>query len=206
VQVYDWAEGERRVQRESVTAFLLEQFVRYLELMNLSPFSGMRASDFDFFVTPTEDGQVEVKGRLESLWQAVAEALPDTERAVLGEFHVGALGLTDPNAWAMTNRGEEKINLTLEMTRQELWFNIVGWQVPRAQDLLEWLQRPAAGDELQRLPGYDLVAFRRRCGNWAKRAPGKRAWWQRETFKEVRRYPAPEVGDHFDRFWRGSPR
>jgi hypothetical protein len=86
----------------------------------------MRPSDFAFFVTPTDDGQAKVKGRLESLWQAVAEGLPDAERLALGEFHVGALGLTDPNAWAMTNRGEGKFNLTLEMTGQELWLNIVG--------------------------------------------------------------------------------
>jgi hypothetical protein len=137
--------------------------------------------------------QQEVKGRLDALWQAVAEQLPPADRKALGEFHVGALGFNDPNAWALTNWREKTINLTLEINREEVWLNLVGWQVALAQKLLRWLKTQASAQQLVKLDGYELVCYRRRARNWPPSSESARPWWQRDTFEEAHRYPAPNV-------------
>lgn len=106
--LYEWVERELTTKGHGeVTSFLLEQFVKFLELTELAPFRGFREEDFDFFNMPTLEQRPVVKNRLAALGENVLNLLTEPERDAVGELHVGQLGEDADHAWLHTHEGQD---------------------------------------------------------------------------------------------------
>lgn len=178
---------------DDISHFLLEQFTEYLDLVGLAPFNGFRDEHFAFFAAaPSERTwatQSEIKTRLRGMWEAIFEALPPDEVDALGEIHTNQLSLEDSAAAAQTNWGEHGANITIELTKNELQVNLVGWKADQADALEAWLAPGGVVGSTSDLDEYELVVFRRRPYNYALKAQGKRPWYQKETYHLCDRQP-----------------
>jgi len=183
--IYQWALSSRRGQEEgSRSAFLLDQFLEYLEIVGFAPWAGFRAEDFAFFTNPTPERQVVVRNKMSALWKRVFDELPDHERDLLGVIHAGRVGRTRNVAWAQTNRGQSGCNLTVELRGEELQLNAVGWTNPQARAMERWLRRRP------RLPrGAELVVWERIASTTATGKP----WWMGAQGTEMQRFSAEEL-------------
>lgn len=77
-------------------------------------------SDALRFLEPGGDRRAERDG-LGALWTAVLERLPLSDRVALGRIRVGAHDTSDDAVpFAYTNDGDERVNLTLELKRDQL--------------------------------------------------------------------------------------
>ena len=211
--VYDWATEARLSAAEPIARFLLDQFCEYLQLVGLAPFAGFRTEHFAWLALPAADRswdiQAEIKANLRSMWEAIFDRLNPDEVQRLGEIHLNQLPIDAAVAAAQTNWGEPGVNITIELTADELQLNVVGWNAPQAALLEQWLApsghvRSDAGDA-----DLELAVFRRRPYNYAQKGTGKKAWWQKEHFELAeRRYLATLAGASLAELvqrWRADP-
>ena len=142
------------------------------------------------------------------MWEAILDGLTAEEAQRLGEIHANQLPLHALVAAAQTNWGEYGVNITIELTSEELQVNLVGWNAPQAELLESWLApagtvRPGDYDDLE------LAVFRRRPYNYAQKGTGKQPWWQKEHFKLADRRPAAELAGRrlsdLTSEWRDDP-
>lgn len=196
VDVYDWASAVDAHVTEPVSQFLLEQFREYLELVGLAPFAGFRDEHFRWLALPPGqrgwDIQAEIKAHLRAMWEAILDGLKPNEAQRLGEIHANQLPLEATVAAAQTNWGESGVNITIELTAEELQVNLVGWNAPQAELFEGWLApagivRSDVGDKLE------LTVFRRRPHNYSHKGSGKTSWWQKERFELAERRPLVEL-------------
>jgi len=171
----------------------------------------------------TQTGQ-EICGVLESLWRQILSDLR-SDGLALGTINVGKLTKGDDHAWAQTDQehAEGRVNLTIEVSAQELSFNVVGWFDEQFKKLSKWLGRLDAQKMLAEMPDYSLVLFARlgagsdASGFVFKGAPGV----ERErhglsetspallpiritTFKSGLNKPKEKPGAHLRRSWAPS--
>jgi hypothetical protein len=155
------------------------------------PEAPLKAGHFNYFVQP--QGSRDAKTResvrevLVELWTAIRAELSDPDSRLLGEIYAGPLESGSDNAWAQTNRDDEHqdvVNLTLELTAEELQLNLVGSTTPQREQLENWLR--AAGSAFWRAhPEWELVVF-------IREARGK-GFWMKAPWRWVARYSADEM-------------
>lgn len=191
--VYRWAKDLLPEITDDVSRFLLQQFAEYLDLVGLAPFNGFRKEHFDFFAAPASERnwatQSEIKTHLRGMWEAIFEALTPDEASALGEIHTNHLSLEDSAAAAQTNWGEPGTNITIELTKNEIQVNLVGWNADQAEALEAWLAPGGGVGSTSGLDEYELVVFRRRPYNYTLKGQGKRPWYQKETYHLSDRQP-----------------
>lgn len=194
--VYDWASAADQDAQEPVSRFLLEQFREYLQLVGLAPFAGFRDEHFDWLALSAGqrswDIQAEIKAHLRTMWEVILNGLAPDETQRLGEIHANQLPLDATVAAAQTNWGEPGVNITIELTAEELQVNLVGWNAPQAELLEGWLA-PAGAVRSGDFEGIELAVFRRRPYNYAQKGTGKKSWWQKELFELSDRRPLGEL-------------
>ena len=94
------------------------------------------------------EGAQEIKGQLLKLWLEVRERVGG-ERfdATLGEARAGRFARRGESIWTQTNAEHEQgdyVNLTLELDRDELSLNVIGWFDPQLEKVERWLLKPAS--------------------------------------------------------------
>src|SRR4051794_33704259 len=194
--VYEWAVAADTDVNEPVSVFLLEQFREYLQLVGLAPFAGFRDEHFTWLALPAGqrswDIQAEIKAHLRTMWEAILEGLTADEAERLGEIHANQLPLDATVAAAQSNWGEPGVNITIELTADDLQVNLVGWNAPQAGLLETWLA-PGGSVRSDGVDGLELAVFRRRPYNHAQKGTGKQSWWQKELFELAERRPLAEI-------------
>jgi hypothetical protein len=118
---------------------------------------------------------------LAGLWARVLACLDTEDADALGVVRAGISDRVS-KPWAMTNDGEEVVNLTLELKPDQLELDIVGWNEPQANLLKDWLQSRPGERAINALKGYEVVAFMRRA---YKKTPTSKPWWQDEEIIEL---------------------
>lgn len=195
--VHEWACAADAAVTEPVSRFLLDQFREYLQLVGLAPFAGFRDENFQWLALPAGqrswDIQAEVKAHLRTMWEAIREGLRPDEAQKLGEIHANQLPLDATGAAAQTNWGEHDVNITIELTSDELQVNLVGWNAPQAKMFEAWL---APGGHIRcdaAVEDFELAVFRRRPHNHAQKGTGKKAWWLKVQLAPPDRQPLGEL-------------
>lgn len=195
--VYEWASAADDAATEPVSRFLLDQFRAYLQLVGLAPFAGFRDEHFQWLPLPAGhrswDIQTEIKAHLRTMWEAILERLAPDEAQRLGEIHANQLPLDATVAAAQTNWGEYGVNITIELTPDELQVNLVGWNAPQAELLQAWLAPDGHVRSDAAIENLELAVFRRRPYNYAQKGTGKKSWWQKERFEPADRQPVGEL-------------
>lgn len=184
--VWRWARDPR--DSEPVTRFLLAQLATYLERIGLAPWAGFLEEDFRFFDTRDDEQRAALKNRMAGLWPRVLERLPATDARRLGTVKVGRVGAHEDIVWAQTNRDEDVVNLTAELSSQELQLNAVGWKKASAAKV----ERALLDQMLPALP-TELVVYERTAptGNW-----------RAAVSSEVARFTDDEVRSGAFAIWR----
>ncbi len=164
--VHRWARGEEETTSTQPGAFLLGQLSEFLELAGLAATWRLEPEHFNFFRLPGPDRdpliKLEIRKRLESLWEGVQEELGEAEfRRVLGDSRVGTIPATADHAFAQINAkaGSDLVNLTIEIYAHEACVNVVGWFDAQREALLRWLRGTVATTFLSDHPGHELVVF-----------------------------------------------
>ena len=195
--VHHWVSEVAVETAEPVSRFLLDQFRRYLELVGLAPFAGFRDEHFSWLGLPQAqrswDMQAEIKAHLRTMWEAILEGLTPDEAHCLGEIHANQLPRHATVAAAQTNWGENGVNITVELTADELQVNLVGWNASQAALLEAWLAPTGVFRSDAVLDDLELAVFRRRPYNYSKKGTGKESWWQKELFELADRRAAAEL-------------
>jgi hypothetical protein len=117
---------------------------------------------------------------------------PD-EAQRLGEIHANQLPLDATVAAAQTNWGEYGVNITIELTPNELQVNLVGWNAPQAELLQAWFAPDGHVRSDAAIENLELAVFRRRPYNYAQKGTAKKSWWQKERFEPADRQPVGEL-------------
>lgn len=182
--LHHWARQQRERTAHQLSRLLLDELSEFLEFAGLSPAQGFRSEHFAFFsLRPNQrsaDIAAEIKARLLTTWTSVVERIPADVRTALGDVHVNNLPLDASAAAAQTHWGDSTVNLTIEVTAEELQLNIVGWKEPLAQRLFAWLA--PGGTIRQSTSPLELVIYRRHPRNLrAVLTQSKKPWFQRET-------------------------
>ena len=157
---------------DGVSRFLLTELCVYLEILGFGRWAGFREEDFELFVSWSWDHQPVLRARMRACWERVIELMADDDAAWLGTIEAGKLPRGATHAWAQTNRGQPGTNLTLELSTEELQFNLVGWNDAQAQRLESWLVAHAAD-----APDLQLAIHERRAQPDHKGAP----FWMHAT-------------------------
>jgi hypothetical protein len=132
---------------------------------------------------------------LRDVWEVILAELPRPDRAALGSVRVGALDMSeDAVPFAYTNSDEDLVNLTIEIKPHQLELNLVGWTATQSDALKDWLQSVRGEDTVNRLAGFEVIAFARRA---YKKTPTSAPWWQSESVTELGTCRAEE----FSPFW-----
>jgi len=113
------------------------------------------------------EGAQEIKGQLLKLWLEVRERVGG-ERfdATLGEARAGRFARRGESIWTQTNAEHEQgdyVNLTLELDRDELSLNVIGWFDPQLEKVERWLLKPASWRFMRALEDWCIVVFVRKA-------------------------------------------
>lgn len=112
--------------------FLIEQFVKYLELINLSKFSGWQKEDFEFFFSFDENEKERLRNKLNKF---INEIFEDTKIAnIIEKKRLGKLKEKSQNIWYQLdpkdkkffiNEGVPFLNFTIELYSDAFQVSIV---------------------------------------------------------------------------------
>ncbi len=95
---------EKEMSR-SGTSFIVKQFLEYLEMINMSPFTGWEKRDFEAFLYREEDPRKElrmrVKGKLQEYLNELSRELKDHSLYNKLKVDVGNLSKTSPHVWGV---------------------------------------------------------------------------------------------------------
>jgi hypothetical protein len=153
---------------------------------------------FEWISLPPEDRQPSqaemVKGGLLELWRQMRERI-GAERfdSSLGEVRAGKFMRHNDGVWTQTNAEHEQgdyVNLTLELDRNELSLNVIGWFDPQLEKVERWLRKPAAWRFMRTLEGWCIVVFVRHAHLDRNGKPNFRG----APGKERERIPIGETG------------
>lgn len=122
------------------------------------------------------------------LWARVRSQKENADDQALGVVREGRDGKYE-KPWAMTNDGEDKVNLTLETKPEQLELNLVGWNERQSDSLKSWLQSVEGEKAVNALEGYEVIAFVRRG---YKKTPASKPQWQIQDYLELGSCPASE--------------
>lgn len=189
VDIWAWARDARAGQKEPITRFLLDQFCEYLEILGFGRWAGFREEDFDQFKEWSWSHQPVLRARMRSAWERVLELMAPADAIWLGNIEAGKLPQSSSHAWAQTNRAQPGTNLSLELGKDELQLNLVGWNASQAARLEKWLlAHPEAA------PDLDLVVHERRAQPDHKGEP----FWMHATHTIPRLFSPDEIrAGHF---------
>ena len=153
---------------------------------------------FKWIALPPEDRQPDqaevVKGSLLELWRQVRERVgADRFDSSLGQVRAGRFARHNDGVWTQTNAEHEQgdyVNLTLELDRNELSLNVIGWFDPQFEKVERWLRKPAAWRFMRTLEGWCIVVFVRRARLDRNGKPNFRG----APGRECERIPISETG------------
>lgn len=111
--------------------FIIEQFLKYMEVIGMAPFEGFTNSDFDFFLVydENEDYKPIVKKKLDDFSKLVYEKLPPPLRQFYSERYIGKF--TKESFWIAFRRDPKSVspfnhcNLCLEIDEEGLSWQAV---------------------------------------------------------------------------------
>ncbi len=130
----EWFNALRHVRSTPVLppvdCFLLDQFLEYLEVLGMAPFTGFQAQDFDFFIHFEPTYRPRLRQKLEQFAEGVRAALDPGIRRRYAEIRMGHIHSDEERgAWvALGPAGPTSFphcNFTIEITRDRLEFNAV---------------------------------------------------------------------------------
>lgn len=108
-----------------------------------------------------------IKDGLLELWSKVRHRIGPTRfDSSLGEVRAGRYARHDDNVWTQTNAEHTHgnyVNLTLELHRDELSLNVIGWFDPQLAKVERWLRKPMAWRFMRTLEDWSVVVFVRRA-------------------------------------------
>ena len=195
--IHDWLRDTLGATSDGVSLFLLRQLIEYLEEVALSPFRGFRTEHFEFFSLAPQARQWQVQSQIKvglvTTWDSILKKLGPEKTGLLGEIHPAQVPMDAQQAAAQTNWGEKGVNITIELSADELWINLVGWTNERARLIETWIAPLGSVRQDPRLDPFELAVFRRRPHNYAQKDTGKRPWYQQETYHFVVRTPLKEL-------------
>jgi len=112
--------------------FLIKQFVEYLELINLSKFSGWKKEDFEFFFYFEEDEKRRLKNKMEKF---VSEVLDNQDVSdIIDSYKHGRVSKDSNSIWCELDMKDERfklsdkeyfLNYTLELVSSHFQVSIV---------------------------------------------------------------------------------
>lgn len=127
--------------------FILNQFVEYLELINLSKFNGWKSEDFEYFFTFDKDERIRIKEKLDKF---VDEILLDPnlekimEKIKVGRFKGNniwcQLNSKDPCFRLEQNQNYQFVNFTTELYANHFQVSIVFPFFPSIEELKKLLK------------------------------------------------------------------
>jgi hypothetical protein len=209
--IYHWARGLLAGDDlDAVSRFLLGQFAEYLEIIGVTPFAGIRAEDFALLAARRnaitagstdasalgDPAQAElIKARVRKLWDAILPQLTGAERTALGEIHVGSLKANDDRMWAVTNWGQDGVNLTFEIDADQVELDLVAWTADQAELFERWVSTPGAMEALNALgDAWEVIVWRRR----AMKSQSGTPFWMHGTSDVIEQIPLPAPEDVAD--------
>ncbi|MEJ2251192.1 MAG: hypothetical protein P8Y97_16260 [Candidatus Lokiarchaeota archaeon] len=120
------------IQESSEELFLIKQFVHYLELINLSKFSGWKREDFEFFYYYDEDEKKRLKKKMQKLIKEIL--LEPSLDSILNISRQSKLVESSSNLWYQLDINQEDffikegtplLNFTLELFPNSFQVTIV---------------------------------------------------------------------------------
>jgi hypothetical protein len=138
--------------------------------MDRFPCLDLRAA-FEWISLPSEERlpnqAAAIKEGLLELWGEVREQVGVQQfDSSLGKVRAGRYARHDDGIWTQTNAEHAQgdyVNLTLELHRDELSLNVIGWFDPQLDKVERWLRKPAAWRFLRTLEDWCVVVFVRRA-------------------------------------------
>ena len=82
-EVYTFFKGQLRIHKEDQTRFLINQFLNYLETINVAPFNGWNKNDFEAFLNLEDDPKRELRIRVK---KKLSQYLKELEALVKNEI------------------------------------------------------------------------------------------------------------------------
>lgn len=82
-EVYTFFKGQLRIHKEDQTRFLINQFLNYLETINVAPFNGWNKKDFEAFLNLEDDPKRELRIRVK---KKLSQYLKELEALVKNEI------------------------------------------------------------------------------------------------------------------------
>lgn len=113
-----------------VDCFLLDQFLGYLEVVGVAPFTGFQAQDFDFFLHYDSTYRPRLRQKLQQFAEKVHGLLDDAVRQRYPQIYLGNIREdSERGAWAVFRSATAgkliHSNLNIEINRDRLEFNAV---------------------------------------------------------------------------------
>lgn len=131
----DWfealAQARKTLPAGGVDAFLLDQFLEYLEAIGMAPFTGFLVQDFDFFLHHEPTYRARLRQKLRQFAKLVHERLDPGLRRLYREIYVGNIRTDrEGGAWVGFRRPGapsevRHCNFTITINRDRLEFNSV---------------------------------------------------------------------------------
>ena len=116
----DLLESSEELKIDIKNKFILNQFIEYLELINLSKFNGWKSEDFEYFFTFNNVERLRIKEKLEKF---VDETLKDTKiQNLLGKIKVGRF--KGKNIWCRLDAKDPRFSLKKDPEHQFVNFTI----------------------------------------------------------------------------------
>ena len=120
--------NHKKISVDTLSKELIEQFLKYLELIDVAPFEGFEPQDFDFFIEGEEIQKTRVKNNLESLAKEVQRRLPKKIRKkfnILRPGNISTSGGQIGSGWIAIQTKGSHSNFTLELDRGTFEVNLV---------------------------------------------------------------------------------
>jgi len=111
--------------------FLIDEFIRYLEVIGLSDFTGFNNDDFDFFINRIDDYKPIVKSKLEKFGSKIHSILNDEIKSRYPDKHIGIISKESSGIWYGIRKDQAKVdifkrcNFTVEIDAESIYFNVV---------------------------------------------------------------------------------
>ncbi|MHB8280502.1 MAG: hypothetical protein ACYDIA_23080 [Candidatus Humimicrobiaceae bacterium] len=116
---------------DKIEKFLLEQFLKFLEVMGLSDFTGFNNDDFDFFINKIDDYKPIVKNKIEKFTNLVYVSLDKEIKGTYTDRYMGNIPKNPEVIWYGIRKPQNKVyvfrhcNFTISINSEILNFYVV---------------------------------------------------------------------------------